>query len=258
MSIDHHLREKLKTLKLSGILHTLDVRMTQTQNGEIGTLEFLHLILQDEIERRAAVAAAMRIKRAAFQEEKTLEGFDFSTLPKLKPSLVRDLATCTFIDRRESVILYGPTGVGKTHVAQGLGHMACRQGYRVLFTKVGKMLRSLLAARADQTWEKALRKYITPDVLILDDFGLQGFTQIQGEDLYEIVSERAMKASTIITSNRPVQDWLGLFPDPVMAQAVVDRLRQNAHMVVMEGDSYRGRYRPGGGDETKKIKKEQE
>lgn len=258
MTIDHHLREKLKALKLSGILHTLDVRVAQTQNGEIGTLEFLHLILQDEIERRAATAAAQRIQKAAFQEEKTLEGFDFGALPKLKPSLIRDLATCTFIDRRESVILYGPTGVGKTHVAQGLGHMACRQGYRVLFTKVGKMLRALLAARADQTWEKAIRRYIVPDVLILDDFGLSGFSQLQGEDLYEIVSERVMKASTIITSNRPVQDWLGLFPDPVMAQAVVDRLRQNAHLVVMEGDSYRGRYRPGGVAEAKNTKQEQE
>jgi len=158
VTIDHHLREKLKALKLSGILHTLDVRVAQTQNGEIGTLEFLHLILQDEIERRAAAAAAQRIQKAAFQEEKTLEGFDFGALPKLRPAQIRDLATCTFIDRRESVILYGPTGVGKTHVAQGLGHMACRQGYRVLFTKVGKMLRSLLAARADQTWEKAIRR----------------------------------------------------------------------------------------------------
>mgnify|MGYP001266223590 CR=1 FL=1 len=257
MNIDHHLREKLKALKLSGILHTLDVRVAQTQNGEIGTLEFLHLILQDELERRAAAAAAMRIKRAAFQEEKILEGFDFGALPRRKPSLIRDLATCTFIDRRESVILYGPTGVGKTHIAQGLGHMACGQGYRVLFTKVGKMLRSFLAARADQTWEKAIRRYIAPDVLILNDFGLQGFSQHHGEDLYEIVSERAMKASTVITSNRPVQDWLGLFPDPVMAQGMVDRLRQNAHLVVIEGDSYRGRYRPDGVTDTKKTKEEQ-
>jgi len=257
MNIDHHLREKLKALKLSGILHTLDVRVPQTQNGEIGTLEFLHLILQDELERRAAAAAAMRIKRAAFQEEKILEGFDFGALPRRKPSLIRDLATCTFIDRRESVILYGPTGVGKTHIAQGLGHVACGQGYRVLFTKVGKMLRSFLAARADQTWEKAIRRYIAPDVLILNDFGLQGFSQHHGEDLYEIVSERAMKASTVITSNRPVQDWLGLFPDPVMAQGMVDRLRQNAHLVVIEGDSYRGRYRPDGVTDTKKTKEEQ-
>ena len=256
MTIDHHLREKLKQLKLSGVLQTLDVRLTQTQNGEIGTVEFLDLILQDEIERRAAAAAALRIQRAVFQEEKTLESFDFSALPKLKPAMVRDLATCTFIDRQESVIFYGPTGVGKTHIAQGLGHMACRQGYRVLFTKVGKMLRSLVAARADQTWEKTIRKYTAPDLLILDDFGLQGFNQMQGEDLYEIISERVMKVSTVITSNRPVQDWLGLFPDQVMAQAVVDRLHQNAHFVVIEGDSYRGRYQPG--NENKKAAKEGE
>jgi DNA replication protein DnaC len=254
MSIDHHLRDKLRALKLSGIFQTLDARLTLVQNGEIGAIEFLDLLFQDEIERRNAAAVARNIQRASFHDHNTLEGFDFMAVPKLKTTVVRDLATGLFIDRHESVILCGPTGVGKTHLAQGLGHIACRQGRRVLFTQVSKALRALLAARADHTWDKAVKKYITPDLLILDDFGLQGFTQPQGEDLYAIISERCMKSSTIVTSNRPVQDWLSLFPDPIMAQAVVDRMRQNAHLIVVEGESYRGRFRPGVGKDVCPMK----
>lgn len=239
MKIDHHLREQLKVLKFSGILESLEVRLAQAQKGELGFLDLLSLILQDEIERRAASALARRVQKAGFEQVKTLEGFDFKALPKLRASQVHDLAAGQFIEGKESVILCGPTGVGKTHLAQALGHAACRRGHQVLFVKTSKMLRGLYAARADQSWDKALRRYLACDLLIMDDFGLQPFTQTQAEDLYEIVSERNLKASNIITSNRPIQDWLGLFPDPVLAQAVVDRLRHNAHVLVIEGDSYR-------------------
>ncbi|MBF0510487.1 MAG: ATP-binding protein [Deltaproteobacteria bacterium] len=245
MNIDHHLQDKLRTLRLSGILETLEARLTQAQAGELGFVEFLQLIFQDEIERRAASALARRIQKAGFDDNHTIEGFNFNAVPKLKSSLIRDLATCSFVGHKESIILCGPTGVGKTHLAESLGHLACRQGYSVLFVKPGKMFRKLYAARADQSWEKVIRKYLSPDLLIWDDFGLQPFNQHQAEDLYEIISERTSKGSNIITSNRPIQDWLGLFPDPVMAQAAVDRLRQNAHLIVIEGDSYRGRLTPG-------------
>ena len=140
----------------------------------------------------------------------------------------------------------GPTGVGKTHLVQAVGHMACRKGYRVLFTKASKMLRKLHAAKADYSWEKVIRYYLRPDLLIIDDFGLQPFTSSQAADLYEVVSERCLRASTMLTSNRPVQDWLALFPDPVLAQAVVDRLRQDAHMIIIEGESYRSPLKPRG------------
>ncbi len=155
MSIGPHLRDKLKTLKLSGILLTLDARLTLIQNGEIGAMEFLDLLLQDEIKRRNAAALERGVHRASFPDHKTLEGFDFLTVPTLKATAVRDLATGAFIDRRESVILYGPTGVGKTHLAQGLGHIACRQGRRVLFTQVSKALRALMSTSsrsAPMTW----------------------------------------------------------------------------------------------------------
>jgi len=244
MKIDHHLRDQLKTLKLSGILQTLETRLSQAQKGELGFLEFLNLLFQDEIERRAATALTRRIQRACFEQDKTMEGFDFGAVPKINKALIHDLAAATYIERHDSILLCGPTGVGKTHLAQALGHSACRQGYRVCFVKMNKMFRALYAARADQSWDKAIRKYLSPDLLILDDFGLQSFTKTQAEDLYEIVTERTLKSSTIVTSNRPIQDWLGLFPDPVMAQAVVDRMRHQAHIIVIEGDSYRGSLSP--------------
>jgi DNA replication protein DnaC len=245
MKIDHHLTDQLKTLKLSGILLTLETRLSQAQKGDLGFLEFLNLLFQDEIERRTATALARRIRLACFEQDKTMEGFDFGAVPKLNRPLIHDLAASTYIERGDSVILCGPTGVGKTHLAQALGHAACRQGYKVYFVKMNKMFRALYAARADQSWNKAIRKYLSPDLLIIDDFGLQSFTKTQAEDLYEIVTERNLKSSTIVTSNRPIQDWPGLFPDPVMAQAVVDRIRHQAHIVVIAGDSYRSSLNPG-------------
>jgi DNA replication protein DnaC len=135
---------------------------------------------------------------------------------------------------------------GKTHIAQALGHQVCRRGYEVLFTKTAKLLRSLLASRADHSWEKRMRKYLKPMVLILDDFGLSSFTATQAEDIYELITERHLKSSLIITSNRPPQDWLALFPDPVMANSALDRLAHHAHHFLIEGgESYRKRLSPG-------------
>jgi DNA replication protein DnaC len=202
-------------------------------------------MLQDEIERREAKKLAQRLSHASFEEEKTLEGFDFAFNPKIKRSLVSNLATCIFIDKKEHILIYGPTGVGKTHLAQALGHEVCRKGYDVLFVKSVKMLRSLMAARADHSWEKRIKKFLRPDLLIIDDFGLTALTPTQAEDFYEIITERHLKPSMIITSNRPPQDWIPLFPDPVMANSALDRLAHHAHHIIIEGgESYRRKLKP--------------
>ncbi len=240
MNIDHHLREQLRTLRLSGILESLDLRLQQAQKDSLGYLEFFHLLMQDEIERREAKKLNLRISRASFEEEKTIEGFDFSFNPMINPKLVRDLCKCVFIEKREHVLLCGLTGIGKTHIAQAIGHHACRLGYDVLFTKAVKLFRFLLAGRADQSWEKRMKKCLAPDLLIIDDFGLSALSPIQAEDFYEIIAERHLKSSIIITSNRPPQDWVPLFPDPVMANSALDRLAHNAHQIIItKGDSYR-------------------
>lgn len=244
MNLDHQIMQQLKSIHLGGILQSLDVRLKQAQSASMGYLEFLQLVIQDEIERREAKKLKVRLFRASFEEEKTIEGFDFSFDPKLNTRLVSDLATCIFIEKREHILLYGPAGVGKTHLAQAIGHQACRLGYDVLFTKAVKLFRSLLAARADHFWEKRIKKYLTPDVLIIDDFGLCALSSTQAEDFYEIVTERYLKSPIIITSNRPPQDWIPLFPDPVMANSAMDRLAHHAHHLIMEGESFRKKLRP--------------
>ncbi|HSB06180.1 MAG TPA: IS21-like element helper ATPase IstB [Thermodesulfobacteriota bacterium] len=244
MNLQHQLEEQLKVLHLGGFLQTLELRLQQAQGSSLGYIEFLQLLVQDEIERREAKKLNLRLSRASFEEEKSLEGFDFSFNPKLNAKVIRDLGNGSFIEKREHVLLYGSTGVGKSHIAQALGHQACRLGYEVLFSKAVKLFRYLMAGRADHSWEKRIKKYLAPDVLIIDDFALSTLTSTQAEDFYEIVAERHLKSSIIITSNRPPQDWVPLFPDPVMANSALDRLVHYAHHLVMEGDSYRKKLSP--------------
>jgi len=244
MNLQHQLEEQLKVLHLGGFLQTLDLRLQQAQGSSLGYVEFLQLLVQDEIERREAKKLSIRLSRASFEEEKTLEGFDFSFNPKLNAKLVRDLGNCSFIEKKEHVLLYGSAGVGKSHIAQALGHQACRLGYEVLFTKAIKLFRFLLAGRADHSWDKRMKKYLVPDLLIIDDFALSVLTPTQAEDFYEIVAERHLKSSVVITSNRPPQDWVPLFPDPVMANSALDRLVHHAHHLIMEGESYRKKLSP--------------
>ena len=142
--IDHHLMTNLRKLKLGGFAESLELRLAQAKKDDLSHLAFLTLVIQDEIERREAKKLALRIQKASFEEEKTLEGFDFAFNPKIKRGTVTDLATCLFIEKREHVLIYGPAGVGKTHLAEALGHEACRRGYATLFVKSAKMLRQPL------------------------------------------------------------------------------------------------------------------
>ena len=241
------LQTKLKTLRLGGMLQTLDLRRQQAEDNRLGHIEFLALLLDDEIDRRQSKMLAQRLHRARFEEQKTLEEFDWSFNPQIPAEQLRNLATCTFVERRESVLLCGPVGVGKTHAAQALGHAACRAGYTVLFTKTTALLRDLAGGRADGSWEPRLRKYLQSDVLVLDDFGMREFSSSQAEDLYELICERYRSGSMVVTSNRRPRDWYGLFPNAVLAESALDRLVNSAHHVVFRGRTYRPLRRPDGG-----------
>jgi DNA replication protein DnaC len=229
----------LKKLRLSGVIQSLELRIRQAVDDTLAPSEFLYRLLTDEVERREAKQLEQRIRRASFEDTKTLEDFDFHfnrTIPKAK---IIDLATCTFIDRHENVLLLGPAGVGKSHIGQGLGHRACRAGYSVLFTPAHEMFRSLRSSRADASYDRRIQKYASVDLLILDDLGLRTLTGEEPLDLYEIIRLRYEKSSTIITANRAVEEIPPLFGDPLLASAAMDRMLHHSHIVLIEGHSYR-------------------
>jgi DNA replication protein DnaC len=240
------LKTVLKRLKLSGVLATLPDRIAYARKTKLDELAFLELVLHDEVERRDQKNLTLRLGRAGFEEEQTLEGFDWDAPVSFDRDRVRDLFGLGFVQRREDVIFLGPVGVGKTFLASALGHAACRAGYDVLFLRADRLFQVLHQSRADHSTEKVLRRLLAPDVLIVDDFGLRRLDTQQSSDFYEVILERHRRASTLLTSNRTIDEWIPLFDDPILAQSALDRLAHNAYQLVMEGDSFRKRQRPGG------------
>jgi DNA replication protein DnaC len=239
------LQRVLKRLKLSGILPTLGDRAAFALDQKLHPLAFLELCLSDEIERRDAKNLRLRIERAHLDEIATLERFDWSARITIDRARVTDLFGLTFLHHQQDVIFQGPTGVGKTYLASALAHAAIRAGHRVLSIRSDTLLKTMHQSRADHSTERALRAYLTPTLLLIDDFGLKRLTPQQSSDLYEIIIERHKRSSTIITSNRAVDEWIPLFDDPLLAQSALDRLAHNAHQITIEGESYRSRQRPG-------------
>jgi DNA replication protein DnaC len=244
MTRTHQLETSLKALGLSGMLDTLDARLAQTRAGELGHLEFLQVLCEDEITRRDSAALDRRLRTARFEHAATIEDYDFSYNPKIPAAAIRDLAALRFLDAGESIVLHGPVGVGKSHVAQALGHAACRHGHSVLFAKTSRLLADLAGGHADRSWEARLRRWARPTLLILDDFAMREFSTTQADDLYELITERAGR-SLIITANRAAEDWYSLFPNPVVAESILDRVVNGAHHIHMAGRSYRPNKRPG-------------
>jgi DNA replication protein DnaC len=239
------LHDALRALRLTGMLSTLDERLAQARAGRLGHLEVLQLLCEDELARRQSAALTRRLARARFEAQTTLEGFDFTANPGLPAAAIRDLAALRWLAAGESVILYGPVGVGKTHLAQALGHNAIRRGIDVRFTKTSRALADLAGGHADRSWDKRMREYTRPGVLILDDFAMRELSASQADDLYEMTSERAAAGRPLIlTSNRAPTDWYPLFPNPVVAESLLDRLINTSHQLLIDGPSYRPRKRP--------------
>ncbi len=241
------LAPRLRQLRLSGMRAGIAARAEEARTRQLDPVEFLLLLLDDELTRREADGVSRTIARARFEEGCDLRDFDFAYNPQIPKAQLWELASGRYLDEHAAVLLYGPTGVGKSFVAQALGVAACRQRRRVVFTKTAALLTDLAGGRADGSWQARLRRYLAPELLILDDFAMRDYTTAQAEDLYELVSRRYRQGALIATTNRDPHELYPLFPNPVIAEGLLDRLLNSAYLVPMLGKSYRPRQRPGGG-----------
>ena len=241
--IAHPLLPKLRQLKLSGMLLTLDLRAAQAAERQLSATEFLALLLDDELERRAQQHLVHSLALSGCDNLKTLTTFDFLAAPGINRTLIQDLASCVFIPRHENILLCGPSGVGKSHLANALAIEALKRDYRVLARPTHRLLSDLQAARATGTHTRLMTRILICDLLVLDDFGLQPLSAQAVQDLYEIITERYERSSLIITSNRAFTEWAEVFNNDLLASAALDRLTHHTHTLTIRGDSFRQRNR---------------
>lgn len=233
------LAPQLKLLRLSGILDSLEQRNRQAIDKKMSYVDFLALLVTDEVARRDHKKYSTRVRRAGFKAGKTIESFDFDHNPAVNRELVTDLAGCRFITEKAPVLIAGPCGTGKSHIAQALGHCAVQEGFDVAFTTHSKVLGHLHEARATGSFQRRFASYTRVDVLIIDDFGLKPMQPPHDEDFHDLIAERYETRSTIVTSNLEFTEWQDAFPNRLLGAATLDRLRHDAYRVVLDGDSYR-------------------
>ena len=231
----------LRNLKLSGIAKTLEVRNEQAIKEKLSYMEFLELLIEDELANRKDNSYKKRFQKAHFPFTKTLEEYDFNFQPTLNRQEIYNLATCEFIRKKENVVFIGPPGTGKTHLSISIGIKALQQGYKVIFTTVSDMMSALFESKADNSYAKKLKYYLSSDLLILDELGFRKLNEHIVDQFYEIISQRYEKGSLIITSNKTFDEWGNIFWDSILASAILDRIVHHCHLVLIKGESYRMR-----------------
>jgi DNA replication protein DnaC len=242
--ISTDMRTALRRLKLGRMLDTLPERLVLARAQQMPHQDFLLLVVSDEASRRDSQAATVRAQRAHLDPGMQLEAWDASAKVTFDRMLLNELASLRFVEAHAHVAIVGPVGVGKTFLAHALGHAACRRGFSVVALRADQMLKTLKHARLDNTYEAELRKLIAADLLIVDDFALDGMDAHESRDAYEIFTERHRAGSMVVTSNRGPDEWLATFADPVRAQSAIDRFTSASYDMIIEGESYRRRLKP--------------
>jgi len=237
--MNDRLHHALKQLRLSGLLQSLDVRLQEAASHSLNHAEFLELILQDELLVRSDRLLQRRIKVACFRDLKTLDDFDWSFNPAIKKKQVFDLASGRFIREARDVLWLGPPGLGKSHLVQAIGQQAIKAGFLVLYRSIFDIVRDFLHDESLGQDDKILARYLKPDLLIIDDMGMKQLPKRSGEYLFEIIMRRYEKRSTMMTSNRPLEDWGKLIGDVPAATAILDRFLHHAEIIQIAGKSYR-------------------
>jgi DNA replication protein DnaC len=243
-AINPELVTALKRLKLGRVLDTLGERLVLADKQQMTLDDLLLLILTDEITRRDSAAADNRARDAGLDPSMRLELWDKSAKVTFDKRMLAELLSLRFLQAHRHVVVLGPVGVGKTFVAQALGHIACRHGYNVRFLRADAMLRTLRQSRLDNSREAEMIALTSIDLLIIDDFALEAMTKEESRDVYQLFLERTSRASMILTSNRDTAEWLAMFDDVLLAQSAVDRFKNAAYDFVIEGESYRPRLKP--------------
>ncbi len=238
--MNESMRNMLRRLRLSGLTETLEVRLHEASGNRLSHLEFLELILQDELLVRDERKIGRRVKSASFRDQKSLEDFDWSFNPMIRRKQMYELATGRFIKERRDVLFCSAPGTGKSHLIQAIGYQLIKLGYVVLYRSIFDVVRDFLHDEAMDGHDRVMNRYLKPDLLIIDDFGMKELPKRGGEFLFEIVMRRYETRSTMMTTNRPLEDWGKLLGDVATATAILDRFLHHAEIIIFEGGrSYR-------------------